>query len=118
MSLRVSQIWITLGFKQRFRETAIRLVYPRQLSLLWKNAVAYFESYTRFSRRHFNSPTTEDIQKRLGVWRRLDKKSEKLRGLAWPHCFFPDRIETSQPLLAICRCMVQQEKRRRRHVFG
>src|SRR5215213_9532277 len=117
MSLRVSQIWITLGFKQRFRETAIRLIYPRQLCLLWKNALAHFESDTLFSRRHFNSPTTEDLQKRLGIWRRLDEKSEKLRGLARPYCFFPDRIETSQPLFAICRCVVQQKKCRRRHVF-
>src|SRR5215217_8281506 len=117
MAFSVSQVWITLTFEQRLREGGVRLIQSDQLCVARKSAFADDEPCTLFSRGHFNSTATKNIQQRLGCWRWLYQIPKKLTRAARSHGLLPNRIKPPQPLLAIRRRMVQQQKRRRRHVF-
>src|SRR5829696_5083414 len=118
MSGRISQVWIMLNFKQGLGETSVRLIHSNELRIRQQAAGSNFEGSTRFGRGKLNTAATKDVQKYSAtVIPRLDEISEEFARPAWTHCFFSDRVKSPQPLLAIIRGVVQQEKGRRRHVF-
>src|SRR5207237_10249104 len=116
MSLSVSQIWIMLHFQQRLRAGSIRLVHPDQFRSFRKYTRAGFKICTLGSGDKLNAASFENVHQR-SIVRRFNQKTKKLAWPARPHCFLTDRVEPSQPLLAICRGVVQQKKSRGGHVL-
>src|SRR5688572_1964858 len=96
MSLRVSQIWIALIFKQGLRESAVGLVHPYQIATVRQVC-------------DFHAASLEDRCKRVNAVRCwLNEIAEEFASASRTHGVFSDRIEPSQPLHAVLRRMLQQ----------
>src|SRR6476619_3500419 len=111
MAGRIPEIWIMLNFEHCFREFTIRLVHPDQLRSVWKRTAGDVEVRTFPGQRGLNSCPLEDRHQRRTTLRRFDQKPKKLTRSSRAHGVCANRIEPAQPLLAIVRRMVQQEKR-------
>src|SRR6185369_14363861 len=111
MSLGVSEIWIMLILKQRLRKCTVGLVHPNQNCIFGKCASSDLEVSTFLRCGEFDAASREDAQYAVRVLRRFNQISEKLSRAARPHRFFAYSIKSLQPLLAIRRGVVQQQKR-------